>query len=75
MSASVRFTAKNASKILFQHQKQVLLSTSSTFYEQLLRRYSFTKKLQSKTVIREKLQEALSYKKVKFKMLMKLTPI
>jgi len=38
-----------------------LKSISSTFYEQLLRRYSFAKKIQ--TVMREKLHKALLYKK------------
>jgi len=32
---------------------------SSTLYEQLWRQYSFAKKLQSQTVIREKLHKAL----------------
>jgi len=44
------------------------------FYEQLLRQYSFDKKLQGQTVIREKLRKALSYEKCANKMLMKLTP-
>jgi len=42
-------------------------SFSSTFYEQLLSRYSFAKKLQSQMVTREN-------NKVAGKMLMKLTP-
>jgi len=42
-----------------------LWPNSSTFYKQLLHQYSFTKKFQSQTVIREK---------GKLKMLMKLTP-
>ncbi len=41
-----------------------LVSISSTFYEQLLCPHFCTKKLQSKTVTREKLCEALSYEKV-----------
>jgi len=49
-------------------------SISSTFYEQLLRRYSFAKKLQSQTVIREKPCKALLYNKGSSKMLRKLTP-
>jgi len=52
----------------------LLQSISSTFYKQLLLRYSFTKKLQSQIVIKEKLSETLSYEKVESKMLMKLTP-
>jgi len=52
----------------------VKLTISSTFYEQLLRRYSFAKKLQSQTVTREKLCESLSYEKVLRKMLVNLTP-
>jgi len=47
---------------------------SSTFYEQLLLRNSFSKKLQSQIVIREKLRKALSCEKGARKMLMKLTP-
>jgi len=39
-----------------------------------LRQYSFAKKLQSQTVIKEKLCKTLSYKKGTHKMLMKLTP-
>jgi hypothetical protein len=35
----------------------------STFYVQLLRQYYFAKKLQSQTVIREKLCKALLYEK------------
>jgi hypothetical protein len=50
------------------------ISISSTFYEQLLRRYSCTKKLQSQTVIREKLCKLLLYKKVVLKMLVKSNP-
>jgi len=41
---------------------------------QLLRQSSYAKKLQSQTVIREKLCKSLSYKKGARKMLMKLTP-
>jgi hypothetical protein len=41
---------------------------------QLLRRYSFAKKLQSQTVIREKLQKTYLYKKCASSILMKLTP-
>jgi hypothetical protein len=52
----------------------VKLTISSTFYEQLLRGYSFAKKLQSQTVTREKLCESLSYEKVLSKMLVNLTP-
>jgi len=40
-------------------------------YEQLLRQYSFDKKLESQTVIREKLCKALSYEKGSSKVLMK----
>jgi len=43
------------------------------FYNQLLCRYSFNKKLQSQTVIREKLRKAPSYKKGMCKMIVKLT--
>jgi len=46
-----------------------LQSISPTFYEQLMHPYSFDKKIQSKTVIREKLRKALSYKKVRIKCL------
>jgi hypothetical protein len=51
-----------------------LMSISSTFYEQLLRQYSFAKIIQSQTVLREKLSKALSYKKGMPKMLIKMTP-
>jgi len=44
---------------LFAKKLQTLLSISSTFYKQLLRQYSFAKRLQSRTVIREKLSKAL----------------
>jgi hypothetical protein len=37
--------------------------------------YSFAKKLQIQTVIREKLRKTLSYKAGMHKMLMKLTPV
>jgi hypothetical protein len=47
---------------------------SPTFYEQLLRQFSFNKKLQSQTVNRGKLCKTLSYKKDGHKMLVKLTP-
>jgi len=40
-----------------------LQSISPKIYEQLLRRYSFAKKLQSQTVIREKLRKTLLYEK------------
>ncbi len=49
-------------------------TTSSAFYEQRLSQYSFAKKLQSQTIIREGLCKDLSYKKDERKMLMKLTP-
>jgi len=51
-----------------------LLSISSTFYDQLLCRYSCAKKFPSQTVTGEKLCNTLSYKKGGHKMLMKLTP-
>jgi hypothetical protein len=46
----------------------------TNIYVQIFCQYSFIKKLQSQTVIREKLQEALLYEKGICKMLMKLTP-
>ncbi len=49
------------------------VSISSTFYEQLLCQYSCAKKVQSQTVIREKVLKALSNEKGLHKMLMKLT--
>jgi hypothetical protein len=52
----------------------LLYSISPTLNKQLLRKYSFVKKLQSQTVIREKLHKALSYKKAAREMLVKLTP-
>jgi len=49
-------------------------SISSTIYDQVLSWYSFAKKSQSQTVIREKLHKALSYKKASTcNMLIKLT--
>jgi len=42
---------------------QLLVSISSSFYKQLLHKYPFAKKSQSQTVIREKLQRPLLYKK------------
>jgi hypothetical protein len=54
--------------------KSLLLSISSTFYEQLLLQYFGAKKCQSQTVTREKLPKILLYKKGARKMLMKLTP-
>jgi len=41
-----------------------LFSISPTFYEQILHKYSFAKKLQSQTVSRKKLSKTLSYKKL-----------
>jgi len=52
----------------------LLLSISSTFYEQLFCQYSCAKKLQNQTVTRENLLETISYKKGSHKMLTKLTP-
>ncbi len=52
----------------------LLLFISPKFYEQLLHLFPFAKKLQSQTVIREKLRKALSYKKAALKMLVKLKP-
>jgi len=46
------------------------VSISSTFYDQLLRKYSFAKKLKSQTVFRKKLSKALSNEKGACKMLM-----
>ncbi len=48
-------------------------NTSSTFYQQFLHSYSFAKKLQSQTVVREMLQKALLYEKRIHEMLMGLT--
>jgi len=48
---------------------------SPTFYEHLLSQYSFAKKLQRQTVIREKLRKELFYLKVVHRMLVKLTPL
>ncbi len=52
----------------------ILRSILSTFDEELLRRYSFAKKSQSQTTIREKLWKALLDEKGEHKMLMKSTP-
>jgi len=43
--------------------KSTLKTISSTFYKQLLHRYSCAKKLQSQTVAREKLRKTLAYEK------------
>jgi len=56
-------------KRLFYGDNQIFMgSISSTFYECLLRQYLFVKKSQSKTVIREKLHNSLSYEKATRKM-------
>jgi len=44
-----------------------LLSTLPTFYKQLLRQYFMAKKLQSQTVIREKLCKTLLHKNLRVK--------
>ncbi len=61
---SIRWSAVSP---LRQSQVCQLLSISSIFYKQLLRSYSFGKKLQSQNVSREKLLKALSYKKLRIK--------
>jgi len=48
--------------------------TNVIFYRHLLRKYSFAKKLQIKTVCREMLHKVLLYEKAAHKMLLKLTP-
>ncbi len=53
--------------------KGILKSISSTFYEQILRKYSFAKKFQRQTLSREKLCKSLMYEKAVHKMLVKLT--
>jgi hypothetical protein len=50
------------------------LPISPAFYEQLLRQYSFVKKLQSQSEIREKLGKTLSYEKGARKLVVKWTP-
>ncbi len=52
----------------------MLMEISSTLYEEVLGQYSFAKKLQIQTVIREKLLKALQYEKGARKMLMKMIP-
>ena len=59
---------------MYEQVRKLLRSISSTFYKQFLCQYSFAKKLQSQTAIREKLSKSLSYKKGGSMMLMKLTP-
>jgi len=54
-------------KIYFKLTKCDQWSISPTFYKQLLHRYSFSKKLQSQTERREKLEKTLSYKKTAHK--------
>jgi len=51
--------------------KNTPLVNSTTFYEQLLCRYSFTNKFLNQTAIREKLQKTLSYLEAVYKMLVK----
>ena len=49
------------------------MSISATFYVQLLRQYSFAKKIKTQTVSREKLFETLLFEKASRKMLVILT--
>ena len=49
------------------------MSISSTFYEQVLAKLPFAKKLQAQTVRTGKLQKTLSYEKAAHKMLLKST--
>jgi len=49
------------------------VSTSPTFIKQLFHKYFWAKKIQSQNVTREKLREALLYKKISNIMLMKWT--
>jgi len=51
------------------------VSISTTFYARFYHQYPFSKKSQSQTVIREKLREAILYKKQVRKMLMKLSTV
>jgi hypothetical protein len=73
MRYSFELTTYASIFILLFHLKE-LWSISPTFYGELLHQYFFAKKLQSQTVIREKLHKALSYEKFVLKMLIKLTP-
>jgi len=58
------------------HKMMVKLTlVAPTFYEKLLRQYSFAKMSQSQTIIRENLHKAFLYEKGAHKTLMKLTPI
>jgi len=59
---------KNIDKILKKH-----VSISSTFFAQIFQQYFGTKKLQSPNLTREKLCEALLYKKYDRKILIKST--
>jgi len=60
--SSHRRSCPRASSFLERHPLLAhLKSISSTFYEQLLLRYFFTKKLQSQTEIREKQRKALLF--------------
>ncbi len=52
---------KNCPKLLNFNYRQLFIL--STFYKQLLRQYSFAKKIQSQNVSREKLQRTLLHKK------------
>ncbi len=68
MSLNVNFSLDNpvvsVDEMLNQKNGKLFCSQfHQTFYEQLLHQYSFTKKLQSQTVIREKLRKTLLCKK------------
>ncbi len=62
LSPRIVETAKT--KTVNNSRESRLASILPTFYEQLLRQSSFAEKLQSQTVIIEKLQKGLKYKKV-----------
>jgi len=60
--------------ILYTAEIGLLRSISSTFYASFFCRYPFTKKSQSRTAIREKIQNLVFVQKFEHEMLMKLNP-
>jgi len=61
--------------VLLSFKNNYVVVNFINILEQLLCKYSFTKKLQSQIVTREKLCKTLLYEKVMRKMLMKLIPV
>jgi hypothetical protein len=71
------FTLVGPTRVKDSHKMSVKLTPRVNFiniFGPVFFRSPFAKKSQSRTVTKEKLYEALSYKKQAIKMLMKLTP-